>query len=74
MIENFKIAEYVSKLLLGVNGQLNEFILTVERDCSPDELTAYRRCVGKLVNLIFEDILEPIYLRYPTLKPPELEM
>jgi len=74
LIANAKTAEYVSKLLLDINGQLNESVATIEHDCSPDEFTAYRRCVGRLINSIFEDILEPIYVRHPTLKPPELEM
>jgi hypothetical protein len=74
LITNVKTAEYVSKLLLDINGQLNESVETVERGCTPDEFTAYRRCVGRLINSIFEDILEPIYVKHPTLKPPELEM
>ena len=74
MIGNVKTAEYVSKLLLDVNGQLNESVAVVESGCSADEFTAYRRCIGRLINSIFEDILEPIYIKHPTLKPPELEM
>ena len=73
MIENVETAEYVSKLLLNLNSQLNESVGRVERGSSPDEFTTYRRCVGRLINSIFEDILEPLYAKHPTLKPRELE-
>ena len=73
MIENVETAEYISKLLLNINSQLNESVETVERGSSPDEFTAYRRCVGRLINSIFEDILEPLYAKHPPLKPTELE-
>ena len=73
MIENSRTAKYVSDLLLNINGQLLESIGNVEKDCSPDEFIIYRRRVGTLVNSIFEQILEPIYERHPTLKPPGLE-
>jgi hypothetical protein len=74
VIENPDIARYVSDLLLDVNGRLIESIEKVEQNCSADELVLYRRRVGKLVNAVFEAILEPIYREHPDLKPPELEM
>ena len=39
MIENVETAEYVSKLLLNLNSQLNESVERVERGSSPDEFT-----------------------------------
>ncbi len=73
MIENVETAEYVSRLLLNLNCQLNESVERVERASSPEEFTTYRRCVGRLINSIFEDILEPLYVKHPALKPSELE-
>jgi hypothetical protein len=73
LIENSKTAKYVSELMLNINGRLNESIETVAKECSPEEFAIYRRGVGKLINSIFEGILEPIYDKHPTLKPRELE-
>ena len=74
MIENLETAKYVSELLLNINGQLNESIVKVKDHSPPNEFTAYRGCVGTLINSIFENILEPIYIKHPALKPPELEI
>jgi hypothetical protein len=64
----------VSKLLLDINGQMEESLASVEGGSSPDEFKAYRRCIGRLINSIFEEILEPIYVKHPALKPSGLEM
>jgi hypothetical protein len=74
MIKDPITAKLVSDLLLQINGQLEESVAKVKTDCSPDESTAYRRRVGRLINSIFEDILEPIYILHPGLKPPGLGM
>jgi hypothetical protein len=74
LIDNPETAKYVSELLLGINGQLDESVAKVEHGCSSDEFKTYRRCVGRLINSVFEGILEPIYVRHPKLKPPDLEM
>lgn len=74
MIENPETAKYLSDLLLNINGQLIESISKVKDGCSAEELNVYRRKVGVLINGIFENILEPIYVKHPVLKPPALEM
>ena len=73
MIENPGVAKYVSDLLLDINGRLNESIGEVEQKCSAEESKLYKRRAGKIVDAIFEVILEPIYLEHPGLKPPGLE-
>jgi hypothetical protein len=73
LIENVETAECVSKLLLNLNSQLNESVERVERGSSPDEFTTYRDASGGLSIQFFEDILEPLYAKHPTLKPRELE-
>jgi len=71
---NSGTAKYVSDLLLGINGQLNESLAKVKDGSSAEEFIAYRRSVARLINSIFEEILEPIYAKHPVLKPPDLEM
>ena len=73
MIENPAVAKYVNELLLDINGRLNESIGKVEQSCSAEEFTLYRRRVAKIIDAIFEVVLEPIYLKHPALKPPGLE-
>ncbi len=73
MIGDSKTAKYVSEFMLDINGRLIESIETAEKGCAPEGFAIYRRRVGTLINSIFEQILEPIYDRHPTLKPPELE-
>jgi hypothetical protein len=74
VIDNIKTAKYISEFFLDINGRLNQSIERVQDASTPAELASYRRCVGTLINSIFEEILEPIYIKHPELKPPELEM
>jgi hypothetical protein len=74
VLNNLGTAKYVSELLLEINGRLNESLEKVESTCGPEDFAAYRRRVGVLVNSIFEEFLEPIYIDHPELKPPELKM
>jgi hypothetical protein len=67
-------ARYVNELFLDINGRLNESLEKLEPNCSPEEFAAYRRCIGRMINSIFEEILEPIYIEHVDLKPAELEM
>jgi hypothetical protein len=70
---NEETAKYLSELLLDINGRLIESIHKVEEVCSVDESAIYKRRTGKLINAIFETLLEPIYSEHPALKPPELD-
>jgi len=74
VIDNLKTAKYISELFLDINGRLNESIERVQGTSTPAEFASYRRRVGTLINSIFEEILEPIYIKHPEVKPPELEI
>ena len=73
LIENPETAKYVSQFILSINDQLDESIRTVEKGTSPAEYKAYKRGVGYVLYEVFDKILEPLYLRHPSLKPPEWE-
>jgi hypothetical protein len=73
LIDDQATAKFVSELLLEFNGRLIESIAKIEQSCSPEESGLYKRRVGKIVNAIYEVILEPIYLKHPELKPPGLD-
>lgn len=70
MISNRNIAKQVSELMLDVFRRLDESIAAVKDTCSPEEAAAYQKAVGRVVGPIVMDVLEPLYERNPTLKPP----
>jgi len=74
VLDNVETAKYVSELLLDINGRLNESIERVQDTCSAEDFLEYRRRVGTLIYSVFEQILDPIYIKHPGLKPPELEI
>jgi hypothetical protein len=74
VFENTETAKYVSDLLLEINGRLSESIERVQETSAPDEFATYHRRVGTLVYSVFEQILVPIYIKHPELKPPNLEL
>ena len=73
LIDDPETAKYVSQLLLGVNDQLEQFISLVEKGTAPTELIAYKRGLGHVIYEVFDKILQPLYLRHPSLKPPGLD-
>ncbi len=73
MIENPDVARQVTELMLGINDRLEQSVIIVRGNCSPEEATTFGMAVGKSINLIFERILDPIYLKHPTLKPSDLD-
>ena len=74
MLNNAETAKYVSELLLEINERLSESIGRVQDTCAPEDFLNYRSRVGTLVYSVFEEILVPIYIKHPELKPPELEI
>lgn len=69
MIENAEVAKYVSRTFLHINDQLDQSIVAIEKDVSPEELKAYKRGVGYVLYEIFEKLLDPLYQQHPELKP-----
>ena len=74
MFADYETAKYVSQVLLGINDELCESIKQVKERSAPDEHRIYSLMIGRIVNWTFEAVLEPIYMRHPSLKPPDLEM
>jgi hypothetical protein len=70
MITNATTAKHVSDLMLEISGQLDESVATVKKTCPPDEFESYRRSVGRILGQVLLDVLNPLYVEHPTLKPP----
>lgn len=74
MIADFETAKYVSELLLEVNQKLGESLKRVEERAANHEYRVYSLAIGRIINWTFEAVLEPIYMKHPSLKPPGLQL
>ena len=73
MFENPATAKYVLQVFLTINDQMDESIRAVEKRTSAEELKAFKRSVGHVMYEVFEQVVEPICKRHPSLRPPEME-
>jgi hypothetical protein len=73
LIENRETAKHVLQVFLGINGQMEESIVAVEKMISPEEYKAFKRGVGYVMYEVFDKIIEPICKRHASLRPPEME-
>ena len=72
MVKDELVATKISELMLDIGKRLDASILMVMENGSPQEFKAYRAIVGRLMGDILLEILNPLYLQHPSLKPPEL--
>jgi len=70
MISNPDIATKISELMLELFRQVDESVAMVKESCSPEEAAAYQTATGRVAGSIVMDVLEPLYEKNPTLKPP----
>jgi hypothetical protein len=70
LIENRVIAKQVSDLMSDVCGRLDESVAWVKDGCSHQEFLAYRKIMGTVIGEITLELLRPLYLRHPEIKPP----
>jgi len=72
MVQDKLVATKISELMLDIGKRLDASILVVMENCSPQEFNAYRTIVGHLMADILLEILNPLYVQHPSLKPCEL--
>ena len=70
MISNANTAKQISELMLDLFRRIDESVAMVKATCSPEEAAAYQKAVGRVAGPIVMDVLEPLYEKNPTLKPP----
>ncbi|MEZ0188282.1 hypothetical protein [Ralstonia solanacearum] len=73
MIEDKAIAKQIGELMLDFGGRLDSSVALVQEKCTLAEFEEYRDAVGKIMGYMLLDIMNPIYLRHPDLKPDDLE-
>jgi hypothetical protein len=54
-------------------NKLNESIVMVMKECSEEELRAFRRGVGHVMSEIHDRLSDPIFREHPELIPPEAD-
>ena len=72
MINNAEIAKSISDLMLKIGKDINDSIILVQTECSPDEFSAYKLAAGKVMGEILLEIMNPIYETHPDIMPDEL--
>jgi hypothetical protein len=73
MIRDALIAQQISDLMIEFQSRLNSSIVTVKEKCSSEEFIAYRRAVGKTMGEMLLEVMNPLYVEHPSLKPSGLE-
>jgi hypothetical protein len=73
MIKDSVIAQQVSDLMVEFGGRLNDSIIAVQEQCSPEEFKAYRLAVAKIMAEMLLEVMNPLYAQHPSIKPPQLE-
>jgi len=66
------LAEQTSLLMLKVSAQLDAQLATLKAQCSDEEFQQYRRGFGYVLGYMLTEIMNPIYLEHPDLKPEQL--
>lgn len=73
MIEDSKVAEKISELMIEIGKKLDDSILLVKNNCSEDEFYLYRKATSKIMGEVLLEVMNPIYAIHPNIKPDELK-
>lgn len=71
MIKHANTARQISDLRLDIYRRLDESTAAVRKTCTSEEAAAYQKAIGRVIYPIIFDVLEPLYVEHPALKPPK---
>ena len=71
MIQKKDIAKEISDLMVETHANFVESVMLVKKNCSNEEFETYRKKIGRIMGIIFTDIMNPIYKIHPELNPDE---
>ncbi|NVD97300.1 hypothetical protein [Massilia sp. BJB1822] len=66
------IAVEINQLMLEFSKKLNDSLLLLRDSGEQDDFEKYREDAGKLMTIMYLDIMKPIHLCYPDLESPGL--
>jgi spore germination protein YaaH len=73
MIENESFAKQVSDLMLEYGAKLDASVAAMQSQLPEDEFVKYRRAIGRVMDAMLLDIMNPIYEKHPQIKPAQLD-
>jgi hypothetical protein len=68
-----KVAEETKEVVLACVGQLDRSIAEAFKGAPERQASLYRSLAGKVMGLLFTEILVPIYAAFPELEPEDLK-
>jgi hypothetical protein len=68
-----KEAEELSILLMQVSGKLDQSVRFVMDKDTQENFESYRSNAGKVMGELFLEMLQPLWDRYPELRPVEMD-
>jgi hypothetical protein len=69
---NRDTAAAMCQSLLEAGKNLNAAIAVAQAGCAQDEFVAIRKSIAKPLADIYLEVLKPLFVQFPDLKPPEL--
>lgn len=73
MIENREVAHEISHLMLEIGARLDASVSLVHKNCSAEEFQRYNKIVASLMAEMLLEVMDPLYLAHPDIKPIELD-
>ena len=70
MLSKPDVARQISDLMMDIFTRVHQSVEMVQQTCSADEAARYRKATAKVVGAVVMDVLEPLYEKNPSLKPP----
>ncbi|MEM8562245.1 MAG: hypothetical protein AAGF57_08425 [Pseudomonadota bacterium] len=67
------IAQKISALMLEYGAKLDESLAVVQRECTDEEFDSYRVAVSRLMAIMLREVMNPLYLEHPDIKPKQLK-
>ena len=69
MLDNHETASSVNKTILNIGKELDESLRLVMDTCGKEEFERYREFVSVIMTTLLMDFMNPLYEKYPDLKP-----
>ena len=73
MVSDKNTAILISELMLRFGKELDESVAVVESHCDEGEFESYREVVGLIMGVMLIKIMNPLYEKYPEIKPDGLK-
>ena len=63
----------LSELMLEYGTKLNGALVQIEPNCNKEEFEIYRKAIAKIMGYMLIEVMNPIYEKFPELKPDNLK-